>query len=129
MRVARVVVDIPAREIDRPFDYLIPETVGEVEVGSCVLVDFANRPAVGYVVGLGDDSAWAELKPLSAVLGGPFFRETASRTLRMDRLRVCLPALCIVEALHTSRRHSEGHAARWGGRGRLVAQAGGCRPR
>ncbi len=129
MRVARVVVDIPAREIDRPFDYLIPETVGEVEVGSCVLVDFANRPAVGYVVGLGDDSAWAELKPLSAVLGGPFFRETASELSEWIASEYACPLSAVAEALHTSRRHSEGRAARWGGRGRLVAQAGGCRPR
>jgi len=78
MRVAKVIVDIPAREIDRPFDYLVPESVPDVVVGSCVLVDFANRPAVGYVVEIGSQSDRSDLKPLEALLGGPYFREHAS---------------------------------------------------
>ena len=78
MRIANVIVDIPAREIDRPFDYLIPESMPGVVVGSCVLVDFANRPAVGYVVDICSQSDWSDLKPLGAVLGGPYFREHAS---------------------------------------------------
>jgi len=78
VRVAKVIVDIPAREIDRPFDYLVPDSVPDVVVGSCVLVDFANRPAVGYVVALEPRSDRPELKPIEALLGGPFFREHAS---------------------------------------------------
>ena len=129
MRVARVVVDIPAREIDRPFDYLIPETVGEVEVGSCVLVDFANRPAVGYVVGLGNDSAWAELKPLSAVLGGPFFRETASELSEWIASEYACPLSASLR-LFTPPGGTPKAVRHDGEDGVcLVAQAGGCRPR
>ena len=78
MRVAQVIVDIPARELGRPFDYLVPDGVSDVEIGTCVLVDFANRPAVGYVVGIAAGTDCGELKPLTAVLGGPYFRESAS---------------------------------------------------
>ncbi len=78
MRVAQVIVDIPTRELDRPFDYLVPEAIDGVEVGSCVLVDFANRPAVGYVVGISAHSDRSKLKALIAVLGGPFFQDSAS---------------------------------------------------
>ncbi len=43
-----------------------------------MLVDFGHRPAVGYVVRLADHSDVASLRPLKAVLGGPFFtRESA----------------------------------------------------
>lgn len=82
MRVAQVVVDIPARELDCPFDYSIPEEFEGVEVGSCVLVDFANRLAVGYVVGTAAESTFDRLKPLRAVLGGPYFGLHAAQTAR-----------------------------------------------
>jgi primosomal protein N' (replication factor Y) len=68
-----VVVDIPAKELDTHFDYGIPEGMIGVEVGCCVLVDFANRPVVGYVVGLSDGSAHARLKDVRSVLSEPFF--------------------------------------------------------
>lgn len=78
MRVAHVIVDIAAREIDRPFDYLVPEELAAVEVGSCVLVDFAHRPAVAYIVGFSDESVHTELKAITTVLGGPYFDERAA---------------------------------------------------
>ncbi len=80
MRVAHVVVDIPTRQIDTPFDYAVPDGVDDVAVGSCVLVDFGNRPVVGYVVGLAAESSYEQLKPLRAVLGGPFFSEQGAQT-------------------------------------------------
>ena len=80
MRVARVVVDIPARMLDAPFDYLVSDDLPEVGIGSCVLVDFANRPAVGYVVEMTAESAFESLKPVRAVLGGPYFGAEAAAT-------------------------------------------------
>jgi primosomal protein N' (replication factor Y) len=73
--VARVVVDIPTRAIETPFDYEIPEGIGEVVVGTCVLVDFGNRPAVGYVVGIAEASEYESPKPLRAVLAEPYFTQ------------------------------------------------------
>ena len=73
MTVARVVVDIPTRQIDTPFDYLVPQGMQGVEVGACVAVDFANRLAIGYVVGVSETSGFDSLKPLREVLAGPYF--------------------------------------------------------
>ena len=80
MAVARVVVDIPTRAIDAPFDYVVPEALQGVSVGSCVLVDFANRPVVGYVVDVVEASDIERLKPLRAVLGGPYFGSVGAQT-------------------------------------------------
>lgn len=74
MRVAHVVVDVPSQELDTHFDYSLPDELGEVEVGSCVLVDFGRRPVVGYVTGLADESSFGGvLKAVRAVVGGPYF--------------------------------------------------------
>ena len=57
MPYARVVVDIPTRALDRTFDYAIPPQLADACVtGACVLVDFARRPAVGYVLGVHADA-------------------------------------------------------------------------
>ena len=75
MRVARVVVDIPTRQIDEPFDYSVPDGM-ELELGVPVLVDFGSRPVVGYVVALAPGSEHS-LKPVRAVLGDAALRSDA----------------------------------------------------
>ncbi|HEY5539958.1 MAG TPA: DEAD/DEAH box helicase, partial [Coriobacteriia bacterium] len=80
MLVARVIIDVATRELDAPFDYLVPEGLEGVVVGSCVLVDFANRPAVGYVVEMTGESAFDRLKPVLSVLGGPYFDAAGAAT-------------------------------------------------
>jgi primosomal protein N' (replication factor Y) len=53
IQVAKVVVDVPSKGTDRPFDYLVPENlIGEVKLGSRVEVPFGPRKILGYVVGL-----------------------------------------------------------------------------
>lgn len=73
MAVAHIIVDVATRELDTHFDYAVPDGMEGIAVGSCVAVDFANRPVVGYVVGLAETSEHARLKPVRAVLGGPYF--------------------------------------------------------
>ncbi|TVY00691.1 primosomal protein N' [Cohnella terricola] len=71
MTVARVIVDVPSRDTDRPFDYLIPDRLaGWVEVGSRVAVPFGPRTLQGIVTGIAEDAdvAYAKLKPLEDVL-------------------------------------------------------------
>lgn len=82
MRVANVIVDVPSKALDTHFDYLVPPELAGVEVGSCVLVQFGPRPVVGYVVGVAAESPHAHLKPITAVLGGPYFSEAAADTAR-----------------------------------------------
>ncbi len=52
---ASVIIDVPAKEIDRPFEYLVPpEMVDRIAVGSVTVVPFARTTRLGYVVGLTD---------------------------------------------------------------------------
>ena len=49
--VARVLVDVPLAHLDRPFDYLVPETMdGKVVAGSRVRVRFAGQDVDGFVL-------------------------------------------------------------------------------
>ncbi|QJD83469.1 primosomal protein N' [Cohnella herbarum] len=71
MTVARVIVDVPSRDTDRTFDYLIPDRLsGWVEIGSRVAVPFGPRKLQGIVTGLASDAEveYAKLKPIEEVL-------------------------------------------------------------
>ena len=49
--VARVAVDVPLAHLDRPFDYLVPESMHETAVvGSRVVVRFAGQQVSGFVL-------------------------------------------------------------------------------
>ncbi|MEZ5094232.1 primosomal protein N' [Nocardioides sp.] len=49
--VARVLVDLPLAHLDRPFDYLVPASMGEAAVPGCrVKVRFAGQDVDGFVV-------------------------------------------------------------------------------
>ncbi len=70
-----------------------------------------------------------ELKPLNALLGGPYFGTQRVELADVDRRRVRLPALGGAAALHASRRDAEG-GARGGGRAAVwTLQARGRRAR
>jgi primosomal protein N' (replication factor Y) len=61
MMIAQVIVDVPARETDRPFDYVVPEHLQAwTEIGSRVAVPFGGRLLQGFVVGF---SREAEVDP------------------------------------------------------------------
>ncbi|WP_204122999.1 primosomal protein N' [Lacticaseibacillus mingshuiensis] len=70
--VAKVIVDVPTMQTDRPFDYLIPSVLaGEIRPGMRVWVQFGSgkRQVSGMVVGLAEAPAFdGELKPILAVL-------------------------------------------------------------
>ncbi len=83
---ARVVVDIPTRALDRPFDYEVsPELRQSCQVGTCVVVDFARRPAVGYVIAvgveLGEGVDPTRVRPVRQVLCEPMFDEAGARAI------------------------------------------------
>ena len=49
--VARVAVDVPLAHLDRPFDYIVPESMHETAVpGSRVVVRFAGQQVGGFVL-------------------------------------------------------------------------------
>ncbi|MDH6368237.1 primosomal protein N' (replication factor Y) [Paenibacillus sp. PastF-3] len=71
MDIAKVIVDVPVRSTDRPFDYSIPESLKLwIEVGSRVAVPFGHRTVQGFVVSLesGETLVNPGLKPIQEVL-------------------------------------------------------------
>ena len=66
--IAQVIVDVPAKQTDRSFDYHIPENL-EVKVGSRVVVPFGRRKVQGFVVGINAKSNFeGKLKDLLLVV-------------------------------------------------------------
>ena len=69
--VARVIVDVSAYPVDRPFDYLVPDQWRQViDKGCRVKVPFGPRNVLGFVVDLKTetDVPLDKLKPISQVL-------------------------------------------------------------
>ncbi|CAM3720254.1 primosomal protein N' [Cohnella lubricantis] len=100
MSVARVIVDVPSRETDRPFDYLIPPRLeGWVEVGSRVAVPFGGRTLQGIVVGLAEDASvdLKRLKELADVLDAvpPLSAELVELGEWMSRRWLCPLAISL----------------------------------
>ncbi len=55
--IAEVIVDVKARQVNRPFDYLIPSEYSDtIALGSRVIVPFGPRKVQGFVVRLKDQS-------------------------------------------------------------------------
>ncbi|MDN6752297.1 MAG: DEAD/DEAH box helicase family protein, partial [Enterococcus sp.] len=69
MKLAQVIVDVPAMQTDQPFSYLIPPQLA-VEVGMRVEVGFGPRHVQGFVVGFetAPEPLPDNLKPIIRVL-------------------------------------------------------------
>ena len=66
--IASVIVDVAAKQTDRPFDYLVPEGMREwIEVGSRVAVPFGPRLIQGFVVALSDTTEMRTKQTAAAV--------------------------------------------------------------
>jgi primosomal protein N' (replication factor Y) (superfamily II helicase) len=65
MNIASVIVDVPAKQTDKPFDYLIPDKwVNTIVPGMRVVVPFGPRKVQGFVVGLKDRSEFNRLREI-----------------------------------------------------------------
>ena len=76
---AQVILDIPTRSLAEPFSYLVPAALEQqLTVGCAVLVEFAHRPALGYVVALAEqpdlDRPVDQFKAIQAVLSTAYFQ-------------------------------------------------------
>lgn len=69
MKLAQVIVDVPAMQTDQPFSYLIPPQL-TVGVGMRVEVGFGSRHVQGFVIGFEDapEPLPTNLKPIIRVL-------------------------------------------------------------
>ena len=64
--VANVLVEVSSKNIDKTFDYIIPdELLEEIKVGVRVTVPFASRTLEGFVLSVSDKS---ELKDLKSII-------------------------------------------------------------
>ncbi len=85
MRLASVILDINTQALDKAYTYLVPEQSSElderVQIGSCVVVPFGGRKAVGFVIDLRSDAQELEsssgttvkLKAIERVISKPYF--------------------------------------------------------
>lgn len=65
MNIASVIVDVPAKQTDRPFDYLIPEKWQDIiKPGMRVVVPFGPRKIQGFVINLKSESQFGKLKEI-----------------------------------------------------------------
>ncbi|MGY0692336.1 primosomal protein N' [Virgibacillus sp. FSP13] len=69
MKIAKVIVDVPASSINQTFDYLIPDHLQQVITkGMRVIVPFGPRKIMGFVVELISESTHKGLKKIIDVL-------------------------------------------------------------
>ena len=65
--IAKVIVDCRSKNVDRMFDYLVPEEMADsLQIGSRVLVPFSsgNRGVEGFCVGFSEKSTGVKLKSI-----------------------------------------------------------------
>lgn len=100
---AQVIVDVPAKQTNRPFDYVVPEQLKTwVSVGSRVGVPFGPRTLQGFVVGLSDRTEMdaGKLKSIEQVLDfmPPLNPELVQLAGWMSRTYIC-PAITALQAM------------------------------
>jgi primosomal protein N' (replication factor Y) len=91
---AQVIVDVPAKQTNRPFDYVVPEELRAwIDIGSRVGVPFGPRILQGFVVGLSakSDMAAGKLKKIEQVLDlvPPLNPELVQLANWMSRTYIC----------------------------------------
>jgi len=69
VKIAKVIVDVPATSINQTFDYLIPEKFqGILQTGMRVVIPFGPRKITGFVVEKTSESEFDQLKEIIDVL-------------------------------------------------------------
>ncbi|TQS75613.1 primosomal protein N' [Ornithinibacillus gellani] len=69
MKIAQVIVDVPHKQVNQTFDYLVPERLLDMlQPGMRVIVPFGPRKIMGFVLEIGDRSEFKRLKEIEDVL-------------------------------------------------------------
>ncbi|MFC4023204.1 primosomal protein N' [Oceanobacillus longus] len=69
MKIAKVIVDVPASSTNQTFDYFVPEKFMDMlTVGMRVIVPFGPRKIMGFVVDFTSESSFNKLKDIIDVL-------------------------------------------------------------
>lgn len=83
--IAKVVIDIAHHDINKPFDYIISESlINVLEIGMRVKVSFSSTHRLGIVVDIKKDSKIKELKTISEIdTTFPILDHTALNNIKM----------------------------------------------
>ncbi|MDY0023780.1 MAG: DEAD/DEAH box helicase family protein, partial [Candidatus Izemoplasmatales bacterium] len=70
MMIAKVLVDVKAKQVNKTYDYLVGESFQDfIELGARVVVPFGNRKVMGFILGFSDKTEYSEkLKTITKVL-------------------------------------------------------------
>ncbi|MFC0301473.1 primosomal protein N' [Virgibacillus soli] len=69
MNIAKVIVDVPAKQVNQTYDYLIPERFSDIlQAGMRVIVPFGPRKVMGFVVGKSSESDFDRLRNIEEIL-------------------------------------------------------------
>ncbi|MFD1735764.1 primosomal protein N' [Bacillus salitolerans] len=69
MKIAKVILDVQAIQLDRPFDYLVPEELVDIiQPGIRVIVPFGPRSVQGFVIDIGENTDIKKLKQITKIL-------------------------------------------------------------
>ncbi|WP_338489191.1 hypothetical protein [Ruoffia tabacinasalis] len=68
--IVKVVIDIPAKQVNRSFDYAVPKDwESAIKLGSRVQVPFGNMKRTGFVVDITDETEFnGKLKPIHSIM-------------------------------------------------------------
>jgi primosomal protein N' (replication factor Y) len=97
--IAKVLVDVPVKAVDRLFDYEIPSDFESVlEIGSRVIVPFGNRDLMGFCLDITTQKDTLNpLKPIRSVLDiEPYVTNELielAKTVSMDTTTVLIRVL------------------------------------
>ncbi|MBS4912705.1 MAG: primosomal protein N' [Veillonella sp.] len=93
MRVAEIIINRPAKAMNDPFSYTVPEKFGTIPVGTRVLVPLGPSREEGIIIGYRDleEPPAYRLRPIQAVLDStPWFTaEMLSTAKRLSRYYLC----------------------------------------
>lgn len=69
MNIAKVIVDVPASNVNQTFDYYIPEKFKPIiQKGMRVVIPFGPRKITGFIIGFTDESEFKKLREIIDVL-------------------------------------------------------------
>lgn len=67
--IAKVLVDVPAKQVDKTFDYIVPFYLEDIiEIGQRVTIPFGPRFIMGYVLELSNNTDHQKLKEITDVI-------------------------------------------------------------
>ena len=67
--IAEVLVELSNKNIDKVFDYIVPETLkNDIKIGIRVTVPFGSQTLEGFVLGVKNDTSLTSLKEIINVV-------------------------------------------------------------